>query len=143
MTFQPGNTHGKGGKREGAGRPPNWLRDKCAALVDKRKLTEFLADTAAGKALDFLVLKDGTKIKVPAGMDARVRAAGKLIEVADDARSTMKHDIDLSFLQFLVARLQDIFKRVVPEKCPHCKTLLAIRPELAKEMEKLSETIDV
>lgn len=66
----------RGGKREGAGRPTNWVRDTCATIIDKHKLfnelariaskgkkendrlraIEMLADRAFGKALQSVEL---------------------------------------------------------------------------------------
>lgn len=50
-----------GGKREGAGRKPDWLKTKCASLVDKHKLLEYLARVAAGEETEqrVVVVREG------------------------------------------------------------------------------------
>ena len=39
---------GKGGKREGSGRKPEWFTNKCKTLFEKRGLLEFVAGVASG-----------------------------------------------------------------------------------------------
>lgn len=55
--MKPPKTHG--GKREGAGRKPDWLRDQCKKLVDRHQLLEFLANVAAGIETQQVVVKSG------------------------------------------------------------------------------------
>jgi len=42
----------RGGKRKGAGRPPDWLKKKCAEIADKNKLVEILAHIAVSGEKD-------------------------------------------------------------------------------------------
>lgn len=46
-----------GGKREGAGRKPDWLKEKCRKLVDRKKLLEYVARVAAGEETERVVIR--------------------------------------------------------------------------------------
>lgn len=50
--------------------------------------------------------------------------------------------INISFVQMLVGKLQDIVQRVVPVKCPHCDKQLETRSKLSTEFSHL-DAIDV
>lgn len=73
---------GSGGKRNGAGRPAGWVREKCAEIVDKAKLIEFLGRVAEGKEKDHRMTKDGAVIEVPASIHDRTESAMYLIDQA-------------------------------------------------------------
>ncbi len=45
--FKKGNKLGQGGTKPGAGRPPDWLKEKCAKLVEDKKIVEFIAEVAS------------------------------------------------------------------------------------------------
>jgi hypothetical protein len=75
---QSGNPNG--GKREGAGRTPDWLKAKCQKIIEKRKLIEFLADVAAGEEVDFIVNLKGKRIPCPANTKDRISAMKELLD---------------------------------------------------------------
>lgn len=68
-----------GGKREGAGRPADWLIKKCQELVDKKKLIEFLADVACGKEFKQLATSEGECLPLPPSIKDRIRATELLL----------------------------------------------------------------
>lgn len=47
-----------------AGRPPDWLKEKCKKIVQDKKLVEFLADVASGKKINKTDVYDLTGKKV-------------------------------------------------------------------------------
>lgn len=47
--FQPGNKMAKGGKREGAGRPPETLRKLCRTLIHRKRGAHIVAEIMAGE----------------------------------------------------------------------------------------------
>lgn len=62
MAFKKGHKLAKGGAREGAGRPSNWLKAKCTKIIKNKKLIEFLGDVASGKPfIHKVALVAGTK----------------------------------------------------------------------------------
>ena len=73
---------GSGGKRKGAGRTPGWVREKCAKIVEKSELVEFLGRVAEGKEKDHRMTKEGIVIEVPASIHDRAEAAMYLIDQA-------------------------------------------------------------
>jgi hypothetical protein len=77
-TFEKGNK--LGGKRENAGRPPDWLRTKCQKLLEKHKLIEFVAKVAAGEDIDQAINDNGECLKIPAGVKERLKAVEMLKE---------------------------------------------------------------
>lgn len=77
MPFQIGNVYG--GPRENAGRPKEWLKEKCRTIVDKKKLVEFLGDVASGKRIEQVVTADGVEIQVPAAIKERLKAVEMLL----------------------------------------------------------------
>jgi hypothetical protein len=73
-----GNPTGKGGKRPGAGRPPEWLRDKCREIIDRQELIDFVGNVAAG--LPFKAMIGSTEMKVSADVKERLKAVEMLKE---------------------------------------------------------------
>ena len=49
--------------------------------------------------------------------------------------------LDPVTIDALVAALAEILRKRVPDSCPHCKTRLDIKPELAREMTALSNRL--
>jgi hypothetical protein len=47
-----GGPNGRGGHREGAGRKPDWFKQKCADLFEKHKLAEYVAKVGSGEEPD-------------------------------------------------------------------------------------------
>lgn len=73
MPFQKGHKLATGGARAGAGRPSDWLRDKCQELFKKNKLAEFIADVASGEYTEFIVSPTGIKTELKKSADAKDR----------------------------------------------------------------------
>lgn len=66
-----------GGKREGAGRPPDWLRQECQKHAPN--LIEFLAKVANGSDVEQAVGAEGEVISVPAAVRDRIKATEILL----------------------------------------------------------------
>ncbi len=74
---------GKGGAREGSGRKPDWLQQRCKDLVEKNDLLEFLADVAAGKPINRSIAGDAgafIEVKVSADVKDRLRALEMMLD---------------------------------------------------------------
>jgi hypothetical protein len=59
IKMNPPKTRPHGGKREGAGRKPDWLKEKCKKLIDRKKLLDYLARVAAGEETEERATKYG------------------------------------------------------------------------------------
>ena len=70
---------GRGGKREGSGRPPNWLREQCRKIIDREKLLNFYADAASWRLMDHRVV-DGQVMEVPATLETRLLFSKELFD---------------------------------------------------------------
>lgn len=74
--------HTRGGKREGAGRKPDWLREKCARLVEEKKIVDFVANVASGQYKQKVLVKQGPQnsflAEVPCDVKDRLKAAEML-----------------------------------------------------------------
>lgn len=69
-----------GGKRAGAGRPPDWLKKKCSELIDKNKLLEFVVGVATGEETEVHVTKDGDVVDCAPSIHDRLRAVEMLLD---------------------------------------------------------------
>lgn len=70
----------KGGKRKGAGRPHDWLKEKCQEAIDKNKLIDFLTRVATGEETESHVTKDGDVVDIPMGGMVRLKATEMLMD---------------------------------------------------------------
>lgn len=70
----------RGGKRKGAGRKPDWLKAKCANLIDRHKLIHFIVAVANGTETEPHVTKDGEVIECAASIHDRLRAVDMLLD---------------------------------------------------------------
>lgn len=69
-----------GGKRDGSGRKPDWLKEKCASLVDRNKILEFVADVAAGTETEIHYDKLGHAFEAACSIKDRLHASEILLE---------------------------------------------------------------
>lgn len=72
--------NGHGGLRDGAGRTPGWLKEKCREIIDKEKLVEFMGDVAAGKDFPQLATSDGEVLPLPPPLKERRAAVEWLVD---------------------------------------------------------------
>lgn len=77
-----GNKQASGGKRENAGRKPDWLKEKCQKIVDRIKVLEFLGDVVEGKDVEQIVNDVGETLRVPPPIRERIKASEILLERA-------------------------------------------------------------
>ena len=75
------------GNKGGTGRPKSWLIKKCKDLIERKKIIEFLADVASGKAIETVPNPDYSErnglprtIIVPASTKDRLTAARELLD---------------------------------------------------------------
>ena len=82
MAFKKGHPKypGTGGKREGSGRKPDWLREKCQKLIEKNNLLDFLCNVATGTSYHQPGGEDS--YFGPAPVRDRIRATEMLIDRA-------------------------------------------------------------
>lgn len=80
MPFEKGHKFAKGGKREGAGRQPDWFRKRCAEIVEKKKLVEFIGRVAAGEEVESKLSKDGDVVELPVSIHDRLYASEMLFD---------------------------------------------------------------
>lgn len=81
-SFTIGNTAKKGKPSPGSGRHPDWLKEKCQALISKHKLIEFLADVANGHFTEVEIAPGGKELltKRSCGAETRMKAVAMLLE---------------------------------------------------------------
>lgn len=78
--FEAGNKASAGVAKPNAGRPKEWLRQKCQEIIDKHRLLEFLANVANGESVEQAVGNEGEVISVPASVRDRIKATELLLE---------------------------------------------------------------
>lgn len=79
---------GKGGKREGSGRKPEWLQNECKRIVDVNGLLDFLGDVASGKPVKSTLgikdengyVKEMSGLQVSADIKDRLKAVEMLMD---------------------------------------------------------------
>lgn len=76
---QPKVKNRHGGPRPNSGRPPNWFKAKCAAIVDKKKLLDFVGRVAEGLESDHR-LSEGVVVELPASIHDRLYAVEMLCD---------------------------------------------------------------
>lgn len=78
---QSGNPKGgpKGGN-PGCGRPADWFKKKCLAIVEKDNLLGFLGKVARGENVEQVVTDQGETLPVPASVKDRMRAIEMLLD---------------------------------------------------------------
>lgn len=76
-----GGIGANGGARKGAGRKPEWLKEKCQKLLEDNKLYEFLSDVAKGETFTMPGGEDGT-ILSPAPIRDRLKAVEIIMDRA-------------------------------------------------------------
>lgn len=80
-TFQIGNKSACGPHSPGSGRPPDWLKNACREIVDKRELIRFLGAVASGEKVDVFVSRESdTVCRIPAGIKDRLKAIEMLLD---------------------------------------------------------------
>jgi len=70
----PDPRRAKGGAREGAGRKPDWFKEKMQELATTVTAVKFLQDCIEGEAVDEFITAQGECIPHRAKADTRVRA---------------------------------------------------------------------
>lgn len=78
--FKKGHKKAKGGRREGSGRPPDWLREECRKHAPH--ILEFLRQVALGEDVEQVVTENGETIHVPAPVRERIKASEMLLDRA-------------------------------------------------------------
>jgi protease II len=78
--LRSGAQQAHGGKRAGSGRKPDWLKTKCADLVDRNKLLEFVASVANGDETETHYDKEGNAYEGAATIKDRLHAVEMLLE---------------------------------------------------------------
>ena len=76
--FGKGNKASQGIPKPNAGRPPDWLKDKCREAGPK--VVEFLIDVATGQNMEQVVNDNGETIGVPAAVKDRIKAAEVVLD---------------------------------------------------------------
>lgn len=80
--FKKRNKLAKGGAREGAGRPADWLKEEAAKVGDPLKIIRFYYDVADGQELEQIVTDTGETVRVPAAVKDRLRAGEQYLDRA-------------------------------------------------------------
>lgn len=75
--FKRGNKEAVGGAREGAGRPPDWLREECRKHAPN--ILDFLRQVALGEDVEQIVTDKGEILPVPAPVKERIKAGEILL----------------------------------------------------------------
>jgi hypothetical protein len=91
-----GVTGASGGKREGAGRTPDWLKAECDKILDRCELFKFLGDIIEGKDVEQAVGDQGETISIPPAVRDRLKAAEMLLDRRfGRAQQTIEHSGDI------------------------------------------------
>lgn len=71
-----------GGKRQGAGRKPDWFKQACLGIIRKASLVRLLGEIAQGSAVQKIKTQDGkeSEIKVSAEIRDRLKAMEMLFD---------------------------------------------------------------
>lgn len=129
--------------RPGAGRPSEAHRAECRKLVEDLKIREFFGNVAKGDKLDFTVTMSGKVVDIPASIRNRLMAGLTLIEHGyGKAPQEITHSISEETLEKFQTQLLALFQKHFPKTCPHCRTALAMSPELASDMLLLSKLFE-
>lgn len=110
---------GRGGKRAGAGRPADWLKAKCASIVDKKKLVEFVARVASGEETEPHVTKDGEVIDCAPSIHDRLKAVEMLLDRGFGKASSVDSNPLIEPLQKVIndtALLKMLYELNYPER---------------------------
>lgn len=130
----------KGGAREGAGRPAEWLKAKCREIVDKNELIKFLGDVAKGNKIETVVTDTGIAVKVPAGVKSRISATTELLD-RGYGKPNMTIEVNGNYAAVLIAEIMKSL-RVIPTVCPHCKTNTRIKEAVGEHLLELSRRFE-
>jgi hypothetical protein len=85
MAFKKGNKFGRHGKQPGAGRKPDWFKQKCLEIGTSQKALAFLKAVIEGEPVEEKrMFEDDKPITVweSASADARVRAWNSVMDRA-------------------------------------------------------------
>lgn len=110
----------------------SWLKAdaKFAAAMDE-------AFEASTEKLEKAAFERASRKEKPSDLLAIFMLKARRRAIYGD-RVALQHGIDKDgveeFTRLLIAMLQ----RVLPDMCPHCRTALALKPEVAKELQALS-----
>jgi hypothetical protein len=140
--FPKGHKFAKGGARVGAGRPSELHRAECRRLVDEHKIRELFAKAADGERVDVYFTLGGKMKRVPTSFANRIKAGLALMEQGHGTKVEHEHSFSIETVKLFEQRLTTIFQRHLPKMCPHCKTDLAMPPELAAEIMTLSRIFE-
>lgn len=80
--FERNNDAAKGGARDGAGRPPDWLKEEILKIGDPLEIIRFYHRVATGEDLEQVVTDSGESVSVPASVKDRLRAAELFLDRA-------------------------------------------------------------
>lgn len=129
-----------GGRRAGAGRPPDAIGVLCRKIIDRKKLIHILGNIAEGKDLDQVINDNGEVLKIPASIKNRIEAIKELLRHGHPTEKPML-ELQVDFIQQMNARLEEAIARAVPPKCPHCNNLLTMRQDIGRELTRLSQAL--
>lgn len=89
MKFKKGDPrcNREGGARPGAGRPPNWFKERCKALVDRKETLDFLQSVLDGGAVQPRFV-DGEMVLGTADVNDRIKVFVELAQFAGYKKST-------------------------------------------------------
>lgn len=70
------------------------------------------------------------------GANKSLELLGKHLKIFGDEK-----EININFVIDFSTKVVEVLNKTLPEKCPHCKTLLNLKSETVKELEILSQKL--
>lgn len=78
--FPPGHKQAPGGAREGAGRKPDWFKERCRQILEETKALDFLASVIRGDEIKPHISMTGDVALVPPDLEDRMKAIDRIKE---------------------------------------------------------------
>lgn len=69
-----------------------------------------------------------------AGANGALKALGSHLGLFQGEKVT----VEMRFVVEVVQKVQEVLNRTIPDNCPHCKKILALRPETIRQLEALT-----
>lgn len=129
-----------GGKRDGAGRHPSWLKEVCRKAVDKHDLIGKLIKIGKGDDVETVVSISGAKVQVPAPIREQRGAINDLLD-RGFGKADLKIEVNGNYASALLSEVMKAL-RLIPTECPHCRGAIKTKEAVGASLLELSKRFD-